>query len=131
MTLVETFCRNLRMILTMKGESYQSLVDLCKKEVSQATIQNMKHPDKCNPTLNNIEKIAKALNIKPKFLIDPNLDYNAMITPAQGFIRRECLLSEVQDYEVREWEKLNAQRVKNIREQQLLEYIERKKKFLD
>ena len=129
MTLIEIFCRNLRLILTLKGESYASLAKLCQGKISVATITNMQNPNKTNPTLNVIATVAEALHIAPKFLLDPNLEYTGYTKPVDGYLRRECLLSDVQNERVKRWEEINATKIRQLKQAKIEKAIRDSDKF--
>ena len=132
MTLCDVFCRNLRILMALKGLSVVQLAELCRDGVSVATLNKFHQfstQNKNNPTLNAVACIAKALGVKPTVLLDPDLDYNGSIKPCEGYIKRECLLSDVQNVKVEEWEQNNRQRIIAIKRQKIEDAVKAERKF--
>ena len=130
MTLCDVFCRNFRILLALKGLTVVQLAELCGNDVSLPTLTKFHRSSaQINPTLNGIACIAKALGVKPTVLLDPDLDYNGSIKPCEGYIKRECLLSDVQNVKVEEWEKINRQRIIAIKRQKIEDAVKAERKF--
>ncbi|MGM9809054.1 MAG: helix-turn-helix domain-containing protein [Bacilli bacterium] len=119
---VSVIVRNIKILLTQRGWGYSDLVS--KANLSPAYPQLMRNPEKFNPTIKILEKIARTFNITVTELINPNMDIEGIDTLPQGYQHIDVILSKPQVLEVRRLEEINKGKIKKIKE---LEYQNRRK----
>lgn len=126
--LVYIFVRNLKIFLTLKGYEYTDLYELCHHQLSVSFIATLRHAEKINPTLKVISILAQALKIAPTDLLDPNLNYSGKKVDVPGYIRREVLVTPMQNLIVKDWEEINEETIKRTKQLQLERAMELAKK---
>lgn len=114
LTAEEILKRNIHYLLLQKGLTYADL--------PVAYTPAMKSREHFNPTLDTLVKIAERLGVSCADLLNPKLEISGMIELPPGFLRLEAVLSEPQAAAVRQWEQINLQRIRAIRQAKLARY---------
>lgn len=100
MDYVEILCKNIKIIMNIKGLTF---ADLSRREpkLSTAYGQKIKDPSIFNPTVRTLELLAKALEVPAYELLNPNYKFENSEPLPNGYEIVEAVLTTAEAKHVR------------------------------
>ena len=112
MNSCEIFCNNLRKTMIYKNLNFAQLYELTNKTIPPTYNTKILNPETFNPTIQTMEKIAKALEVPLHQLLDPEYIVVQTQPLPRGYHIVKALLTDYETIDVREKDKKNKRRLK-------------------
>lgn len=122
MRTAATVCYNVRNLLIARGMNYQQLCEIAKCSKSYAML--LKDPEKFNPTLDVLDKLAKALKVRVRDLINPELNIDELAARPSNMHDYSLTLTDFQRLRIQPWLEANKRRIKMFRLERMRKYEE-------
>lgn len=121
----EVVCTNIRKLAIAKGLSNKELCLRAKLSGSYSTL--LSHPDRFNPTVDVLEKIAGVLKCSMEDLFKDKLDVDEFGTMPPDMKEYRLVLTDLQRFTLEETLKYNERRIEQYRARRKARYDELQK----